>query len=344
MTEIASHIRIFEASPTDEFVEKRQAAIGAMAAQFKERKTFVEILELADGLAAAIAPKGKLPNGLESQVAEALKSASPSFILEGHQLEARVCALLGAVSYLASVSPSGGATSRSDVLALGLWSALSFQKPLSEAKLEKLRVELLDLAHGLAVKAAENSRQRALVPDGAFAPAEADGWAGIEKKWTTGPLKILDALRLNAALDREEIDVLWWVLADWSAVYQEKLSSMDPRLSPLVASWEIVQLLKRMPAEAHMHLVLRLVRDGNKEDLIDLITELGDKRIALAQQIAGNAIAASCPHVFPLLNALTNPASKIAGDKEARGPVDWASRALLEFGLLRVTKLPALIS
>lgn len=344
MTDIASHIRIFEASPTDDFVEKRQATISAMAEQFKKRTTLVDILGLAEGLAAAIAPKGKLPDGLASQVEAALKDASLSFVLEGHQLEARVCALLGAVSYLASVAPGGGAASRSDVLALGLWSALSFQKPLAEAKLEKLRDELLVLARDLAVKAAENSRQRAPVPDGAFAPAEADGWAGIEKKWKTGPLKTLDALRLNAALDREEIDVLWWVLADWSAVYQEKLSSMDQRLSPLVASWEIAQLLKRMPAEAHKHLVLRLVQDDNKENLAELITELGNKRVALAQQIAGDAIVASCPHVFPLLNALSNPASKIAGDKEARGSADWASRALLESGLLRVTKLPAPIS
>jgi len=344
MTDIASHIRIIEASPTDDFVEKRQAAIGAMAKQFKTRSTFVDILGLADGLAAAIAPKGKLPDELATQVETTLRVASPSFVLEGHLLEARVCALLGAVSYLASATPGGGAASRSDVLALGLWSALSFQKPLAEAKLERLRVELLGLARGLAVKAAENSRQRAPVPDGDFAPAEADGWAGVEKKWKTGPLKTLDALRLNAALDREEIDLLWWVLADWSAVFQEKLSSMDQRLSPLVASWEIAQLLKRMPAEAHTHLVLRLVQDGNKENLTDLIAELGDKRVALAQQIVGDAIVVSCPHVFPLLNALTNPASKIAGDKEARRPADWASRALLESGLLRMSKLPAPIS
>jgi hypothetical protein len=344
MTDLALHIRIFEASPTDDFVEKRQAAIGALAEQFKKRSTFVDILGLADGLAGAVAPKGKLPDELASQVETALKEVSPSFVLEGHQLEAQVCALLGAVSYLSSVTPGGGAATRSDILALGLWSALSFQQLLAEAKLEKLRFELLCLARDLAVRAAENSRQRVPVPDGAFAPAEAEGWAGIENKWKSGPLKTLDALRLNAALDREEIDVLWWALADWSEVYQEKLSSMDQRLLPLVASWEIAQLLKRMPATAHKHLILRLVKNGNKENLTSLITELGNKRVALARKIAVDEIVARCPHVFTLLNALANPASKVAGDEELRAPADWASRALLESGLLRVTKLPAPIS
>jgi hypothetical protein len=344
MTNLALHIRIFEASPTDDFVEKRQTAIGALAEQFKKLSTFVDILGLADGLAGAVVPKGKLPDELASQVETALKKASPSFVSEGHQLEAHVCALLGAAGYLSWVTPGAGAATRSDILAVGLWSALSFQQPLAEAKLEKLRFELLCLARDLAVRAAENSRQRLPVPDGAFAPAEADSWAGIEKKWQSGPLKVLDALRLNAALDREEIDVLWWALADWSEVYKEKLSSMDQQLSPLVASWEIAQLLKRIPATAHNHLILRLVRDGNKENLNSLIAALGNKRVALAQQIAVDQIVTRCPHVFPLLNALANPASKVAGDQELRAPADWASRALLESGLLRVTKLSAPIS
>jgi len=344
MTDIALHMRIFESSPTDDFVEKRKAAIEAMAEQFEKPASFLDILQLADGLATAIAPEGQVPSGLERQAEAALKNASPSFVLEGHQLEARVCALLAAVSYFESLSPSGGGASSGEVLALGLWSALSFQKPLGEAKLEKLRAELLALARHVATKAAEKSRERAPVPDGAFAPPEADGWAGIEENWNAGPLKTLDALRLNAALDREEIDVLWWVLADWSAVYQRRLSSMDQRLSPLVASWELVGLLKRIPAQAHAHLVLRLVQERNKENLAALITQLADKRGALAQQIAENAIVGSCPRVFPLLNALTNPAFRIAGDEEDRGPADWASRALLESGLLHVIKRAAPIS
>ena len=259
-------------------------------------------------------------------------------------MEAQVCALLGAVTYLESAAPGSGSASRSDVLAIGLWSALAFQKPLAEAKLERLRAELLGLARDLATKAAEDSRQRAPVSDGAFAPPEAESWTGIEKAWKAGPLTTLDALRRNASLDREEIDVLWWVLANWSAVYKEKLSSMDNRVSPLVASWELTQLLKRMPAEAHRHLILRLVQDTDRRTLSELVTGLGEKRVVLAEQISANAIVAECPHVFPLLNALNNPASKVPGDEQSRELGDWASRALLESGLLCVTKLPAPIS
>lgn len=344
MTDIAKHIRIFEASPTDDFVEKRQIAISAIAEQFKKRATYPDILRLADALAATISPKGKLPDEIAGQVEEALKAASPAFIMEGNQLEARVCAMLGALSYLESTTPSKGAAGRGEVLAIGLWSALTFQKPMNEGKLEELRLELLNVARYLAVNSAENSRKRSNVPEGVFAPVEAEGFAGIEKKWKSGPLKTIDALRLNAALDREEINLLWWVLADWSDIYQEKLSSMNQRLSPLVASWEITQLLLRMPSESHKHLVLRFVQDGNKENLVDLIAGLGSKRETLALKIAEYPLVVSCPRVFPLLNAMSNPASKNAGDKEARSAADWASRALLEFGLLRLSVLPTVIS
>lgn len=344
MTDIAAHIRIFETSPTDDFVEKRVTAIGAISAKFEERKTFPEILTLADGLAAAIAAKGPLPKGIASDVEKSIKDASPSFVLEDRPLEALVCAALGVVNYLSRATPGDGAANRAVVLALALWSALSFQRALAEAKLEKLRGELLDAARDLSARSSESSRQRSTVPEPAFAPVEGGGWAGIAKSWDDGPLETLNALRRNAALDREEIDVLWWVLADWSEVYQEKLSSMDQRLAPLVAAWEIAQLLKRLPAAAHKHLVLRLVEADSKESLTSLIAELGERRAALSQLLANNEIVANYPHVFPLLTALSNRSSEIAGDKEARGRADWASRALLESGLVRVIKLRAPIS
>ena len=76
MTDLALHIRIFEASPTDDFFKTRRAAIDAIMGKFKGFQTFDKILGLADGLAAAIAGGGKLRDDLASQVESALKDAS----------------------------------------------------------------------------------------------------------------------------------------------------------------------------------------------------------------------------------------------------------------------------
>jgi len=93
MSDIASYIRIFEASPSDDFVEKRQAAIGALADQYKKRSSHADILGLAEGLAGALAPKGKLPDALAIQIEAALKEASvvariDEFKKEGYGIEA----------------------------------------------------------------------------------------------------------------------------------------------------------------------------------------------------------------------------------------------------------------
>ena len=51
MSDIASYIRIFEASPSDDFVEKRQTAIAALAEQYKKRTLHADVLGLADLIA-----------------------------------------------------------------------------------------------------------------------------------------------------------------------------------------------------------------------------------------------------------------------------------------------------
>lgn len=344
MTDIAFYIRIFEASPTDDFVEKRQTAIAALTKEYKTRSSFGDILGLSESLAGVLVPSGKLPDVLARQVEGALKAASPSFVLEDGSVEAMVCAVLAAVKYLESISPSSDVATGADVLALSLWSSLSFQKPLKEAKLEKLRCELLETARKLAMGTAEKCRQRVQVPDGSFAPVEAEGGADIEKRWKDGPLKALNALRKNAALDREEIDVLWWVLGDWSYIYKKRFSAMPVRLAPVVAAWELTQNLKRMPAEAHKQLILRLVGEGEGEPLPSLISELGAEVSPLARLLDNDVMIADHPYVFPLLNALISTGFRIYGDEEVRDPTEWASRALLECGLLRVIKHSAPIS
>jgi hypothetical protein len=337
MTDFAAHIRIFEANPSDDFVEKRRKALDAIAKQFDSRTTFNDLYKLADELVEVAVSQGKLSGALATSVAAALKDASPAFVMEGHELEARTCALLAAVAHLEAFSPGVDGVGIIDVLALGLWSGLSFQKPLEDTKLERLRIELLDLARNIALGTAERSRQRMPVPEAVLTPIAAEGDAGFEKRWKAGPLRAINALKRNAALDSEEINVLWWVLGDWSSVYQEKLSTMDARLSPLVAAWELAQLLKSMPAQAHKHLILRIVQGEEKETLQELIVKLGSKREAFADKIVATEMITACPHVFPLLNALKGRTLKIGGSEEPRSRADWAARALLECGLVRVT-------
>jgi hypothetical protein len=345
MTDLAAHLRIFDISPSDELMQKRQAAINKLADQFRELSAPHQILVLANDLAGAIAFEGGLSSALASQVESAIRDQNPSFVQEDQEVQLTTCALLAALGILEGAKPAGDRLLRSDVLAAGLWSALSFQKPRSEPKLEALRRELLDRAAHLALQTAESARRRMPVPAAPFAVAETEAWPGIEKNWNAGPLKALSALQFNAALDREELDFLWWALGDWSVLLNARLSSPNAGAAAAIASAiEAGMLLRRVPSEAHKHLVLRHVTEQKSETLSDLVKHLGDHRLMLSKPFDNNAALPACPHVFPLLTALSTSQVCGSGGRETRTMVEWASRALLEAGILHVALVPDVIS
>src|SRR5208282_3106954 len=141
MVDIATHVRIFEMAPTDDLVEKRTAAVKELAIRFSQRETVPKILQLANDLSVGIARKGKIPDALAAEIGAAIKEQSVAFVLSGQEIQVLACALMGALQVLEAAKPSSGSWSKHDVLAAGLWSALSFQPALSEPKLEALRTE-----------------------------------------------------------------------------------------------------------------------------------------------------------------------------------------------------------
>lgn len=60
MTHIANHIRIFAASPSDDLVTKRTAAIGEIANAIRQQNDVSDILRNANDLAVAVQQGGSL--------------------------------------------------------------------------------------------------------------------------------------------------------------------------------------------------------------------------------------------------------------------------------------------
>ena len=106
MSNIAAHIRIFEASPTDDFVTKRVAVISALTDSFKKRSSYADLAGLANDIAAIFSPRAKLSDALTDQVAEAVSKESAAFDKDERTEEIAVLAALGALSWLAGVGKS----------------------------------------------------------------------------------------------------------------------------------------------------------------------------------------------------------------------------------------------
>lgn len=210
---------------------------------------------------------------------------------------------------------------RRDSIALALWSALSFQKPLAEQRLEDVRTELLISARRAGVNLARRTRVRRTLLD-----------------YQSPDVKI-KSLRWNAALDREEIEVLRWTLADESSLLGRPYAEVRNEETLVVArGLELSRLLTRFPAFEHYELASRDVAPRKRIDLDELLAAVDDDRRSLVAPFEGHPVIEACPTVFPLLTALRGGPTVRDDATVGRSLADWCGRALIESAILERSK------
>lgn len=334
MKSLALHMRISTLSPNDDEVNSRRAAGIALASAWSKSKSATTAIERAQQVAAALWSDVP-PVNLAAEVETTVQAHSSSFLASNRPLEVGICAAVAVSGMLESkINVDGFSTT--DIFATALWSALSFQPPLQDAKREAMRVEILEGVRARAMEASDLSRTRTAVEDfGAFAVVDGD-----EAKTTTNFKKAtgdtIKALRRNAALDREEIDFLWWTLVARSRVLKKPLQAIDEPVRAVVAGIEAAQYLRRLPCEAHRELVLRSLDTNPSLNLNALIAALGESREKVATAYLDSADATAQPLVFPLLNTIHTGLVDADGASIERSSEEWGARALLEAGLLRL--------
>jgi hypothetical protein len=324
MVDIGPHIRIFEPSPTDEFVTKRQAAIKDIAAKFVKPNQVDRLLSVANGVALASSDGGKMPADLAAEVTASITAVSPSFVADGHDLEITVCAMLAISTAIQSGAKTGMLTN-ADYLAVGLWSGMSWLPGSRNEAFERLRSLLLDQSRQHVLKAGTLGRTRASPPRPVQLTAENENLSKVVDNLRS----TIERLTTNAAVDREEIDLLWWSIAGWSDVLENRYVDLQPHAAAIALGLDAAKRLRRMPLDLHKALVLRRVPEAESLTLTQLVKTLGDDRGKLGVLFGTEALVVENPHVFPLLGVLASGSVKGSG-KGRYSPSDLASRALLE--------------
>lgn len=321
MVEIAPHIRIFNNDPTDEFVTKRQAAIKEIAGKFFKQNFVPNLVSVANGVVCASRDGNELPTALAAEIAASISKVSPSFVAEGHELELSTCAMLAAIVAIETGTKAGTLTAP-DYLAAGIWSGLSWQLGTADVRLERLRQLLLETSRSHVLQAAEWARGRST-------PAKpvvlSDDNSNL-KKVVENLRSAVDTLSSNAAVDREEIDLLWWSIAGWSDILGMRYADAKPHAAALALGLDGAKRLRRMPIELHKALVLRRVPEGDSMSLPQIVEALGADRALLSARF-NEPLVTSNPYVFPILNML------VSGSTTETGTLlisDLAARALLE--------------
>ena len=268
---------------------------------------------------ARVPVEARLGSGPVSASAGGIVSRAVPDPSVSNALFAAVCVMSAAIRVLGSRQLSAPRkVSRRDSIALSLWSALSFQKPLPGQRLEDVRAEMLSIARRTALDLAERSRTRRTVRDGAS--------LDVQNR----------SFRWNAALDHEEIEVLRWILADESVLLDRPYAEVgSDETVALARGLDLGLLLTKLPVFEHYELASRDAAPGHEINLGGLLDALGEDRHALVSPFEGKSDIAACPTVFPLITALGGGAVPKTDAEVARSLPDWCGRALLESALFK---------
>jgi hypothetical protein len=341
MIDIAKHIRIFNSSPDDDFVTKRSDAIKDIDVAYKKKKGIDEIMKLSNDLAIGLQNPNDLDSTIADVVEKAIKKQSTSFIAEGEELQILCCAVTAALRYLDGAKPATSKRlSSPDILGISLWSALSFQVEMSEKpKLEALRSELIEVSKKVVEFNSFTSRNRLVVPEWKKLQVPEDGsLAAFAATIDTAIIDTLESAKTNAILDREEIDLLWWTLNDWSEIAEKKLSGLNQVQRAILGGIEISKILMRLPSKAHNLLALRTVDNNISYTGNEIIQELGNLIPLLVEHLKSNTSISTFKAVFPLCSVIIAGADGMNGYDIKRPLSEWSGRALLEGTMINFSK------
>lgn len=335
MTTMAVHLRMSGLQISNEDVNSRRAAASALATKWGKTKTFNDIVARAARIAAALSGDGKAHPEFAHEVEVAIQeSGASAFLASERPLEVGVCAGMAAIELLGKPFGVDG-WQVADMLAASLWSALGFQPALEDGKREALRVQVLEEAQMRSLKAAEGARARSNVPElpeiSVTPGEESKAIAALRKAASSS----LAALVRNAALDREELDFLWWSQSVESRLLKRPLTDLAEPVAMVVRAFEAAKHLRRLPCDVHRELVLSSMKGTVEMTLPDLVAAVGTDRDAVRQQFGGS-LAESTPTIFPLINAFAAARGHVPGAEVRRSSREWAERALLEAGLLQM--------
>jgi hypothetical protein len=339
MENISVHMRISGVKVSDDDVNSRRAAAASLATTWGKEKIVSKILSKAAEVAEALGGDGNPSPALGSEVQGAIQKKSPSFLYEERPLEIGVCAGMAMVAILAG-SPRNNGWLIPDVYAAALWSVLSYQPVLEAERREKLRREVLDAARNWSVTSAEKARERTVVKDPSEVEVSIDESKAVTHNFSEAVADTVEALRRNAALDREELDFLWWAQLGRSRLLNRQLSAISEPTRIVAAGIEGAKMLRRLPCEVHREIVLRTLDQDPELDLAEILAAVGDDRAALVAAF-GEGSVADHPTVFPLLHALATGEVRDAGSAVKRRVSEWGERALLEAGFATVISLGA---
>ena len=331
--EPATYARMFDPDPDEDFIVRRAEAIKDLRGRLLKRRRIPELITTVSGMCEVFLDPSAIPDSIRHQVEDVIEKNDGSFVAKDRNLEVGLCAIAAINQSIASgieVEKWKG-WSVSDVLAGCVWSALSFLPQCNGRKLDALRKWTIQNARDRLHAKSAAARQRYQV-----SAAKEFGGRPVDQNSYAAAVDAIKELQINAMLDKEEIELLRWVMAGKSHIYSKQLASLSSENRPVTAGVEIGGITQAPPSVSHRDYLLCGLGEREPLSLGDLLGALGEGRVRIANSFIEKSLLKEAQVVFPLLSGICCGEATSPGADLPRPLSEWGARALLEHALFRV--------
>jgi hypothetical protein len=322
--DVARIVRFFDPSPSDDLVQKRASAIAELKNSFGRMNAADGMLRTVEAVTGVLRGEPALPHAVAVQIENAIKKESPAFLAEERPFESGVCGLAALLQVMESV-PKKNETSNADRLAIAVWLSVEGMPTCHEPKVEQLRQLVLGVAQARLERRATAARTRLFVPNfGDVGSAPVD-----QATFTAATSGTVQALKRNADLDREELDILWWALSERCELLSVAFAALPDSVRAVAAAVDMARIVRRIPAPAHLSIASRGFNGQAVATLSDVVEAFSPYREKLIAEFGAADIVGSHPKVFWALASLTGAMSEF-GQGASRELSYWSGRVFFE--------------
>jgi hypothetical protein len=315
-------LRIADVQPNDEKVRRRKQSAADLLAQFDAGGNQEILLAFLQGVVAGF---DKATFSQESpaigMLIKAIKDQDAAFPedLKENAVELRAVAAI-VVGEMLTRNLEAQAKGQQILAALSVRSALSLNLRTSDKHLRWALETLLAASDQLLQAAALHRRRRATRALKAVNEMKETAPGAATDLWTVVVPTLrsaLDEASAQAAVDREELESLWWLFTAYSELEQKSLAELSPSAAAFCSGIELAQRALLPPAPSMPAMVKRA-------------TESGRKATTLSQITLQDTVKHWSDRMLQALSSADGSSDDAAAHYPALLPLSWACRRLRE--------------
>jgi hypothetical protein len=343
ITRLFEWYRVVNPNPSDDLIEKRKASASALLEHLSADVGHSLLLPCIVGVVKGFDAKFDQDSEIVKLAVDAIQKRQPAFPqdLSENALEVRMlCSTaIGEILHL-RLQTSAAADDRSALIASLVTSALPIRPPCREKHLNSVLKELTGLAKDVSERDSLERRNRKAFSFGELEEVKTAALASFWASLLPNLENCARHLQQQAAVDREELDVLWWMYTGFSVTTETALEDFKPGAISLCCGAELANLVVIPPTRSSRDMVRRVIRDHRKKTSpreITLIQFAADWKDQLLPLLASNdgtmkKLVQTYPAIFPL----SWICSRLI---ESQGTATWGDELNTKTGIPEVREL-----